>query len=123
MKLLSPSLPQTLSPSPDFSIQAAHSVETQEPLSGLLVEHALLTGADLSGLTLEGVRFQGCRFLECDCSHWEMTDVVFQDCDLSGSTFADGIWCRVALEDCRALGTAFQQCGLQHVSFRGCKLS
>ena len=63
MKLLSPSLPQNLSPAPDFSIQAAHSVETQEPLSGLLVEHALLTGADLSGLTLEGARCRGSRFI------------------------------------------------------------
>ena len=123
MKLLSPSLPSALSPISDLSTLAAKCVENQEPLSGALVEHVQLTGADLSGLMLEGVRFLGCRLLECDCSRWETTDVVFQDCDLSGSTFADGIWSRTALEDCRALGSDFSQCGLHHTAFRGCRLS
>ena len=57
--------------------------------------------------------------LECECSRWELSDVAFQNCDLSGSRFSEGMWDRVLLEDCRALGAGLSRCGLQHVQFLG----
>ena len=123
VKLLSPKLPPSLEPVLDFPNRAAALLQQELPLSDALIEHVVLTGADLSGLVLEEVHFRSCRLLECDCSRWELTDVVFQDCDLSGSRFFDGIWSRVLCLDCRALEAGLSQCGLQHVQFFNCKLS
>jgi uncharacterized protein YjbI with pentapeptide repeats len=74
--------------------------------------HLAMSGCRLSNLSLTG----------CHLHHVRLTDVLFEECELSGTTVDDATFERVRFERCRMSGFVAPQLEGRHVSFVDCRL-
>jgi uncharacterized protein YjbI with pentapeptide repeats len=92
-------------------------------LSDCEVKHAFVEGEELNKLVLSRVSFKGVRLLNSSFRRADVTDTVFDNCDLSNTRFEEGILHRVHFKDCKLLGLDLSQANLKNVTFENCILN
>lgn len=90
----------------------------------VLLEGAEVTGdlADAEALGLTECRWAGGRLTGLHLHRLICTDVVFEDCDLSGVIAEDSSLCRVEFHRCRMSGIVLAGSRLQDVLLSGCRV-
>jgi uncharacterized protein YjbI with pentapeptide repeats len=81
------------------------------------VSKLVLDDGEAKGVRVEGAQHAGEGFERA-----RLVDVEFVRCDLSGCDFAEAVWHRVTLTDCRASSIGLGQATLRNVTFVDCKL-
>jgi uncharacterized protein YjbI with pentapeptide repeats len=92
-------------------------------LSNCEIKHAFVEGEELERLVLSRVSFKGVRLLNSSFRRADVTDTVFDNCDLSNTRFEEGIIHRVHFKDCKLLGLDLSQANLKNVTFENCILN
>lgn len=75
-----------------------------------------------SSLDISECRLSRVTLAGADVDRCLVTDVVLEDCDLSGASFPQARWSRVELRRCRLTGTSLAGARLDDVRFVDCKL-
>lgn len=113
---------------------AAPSLPTQleavaafDVLDGESVDDVLVSGVDLAGSRAHGFgirssRLAGVMLQSCELQRLDARDVVFENCDLSGSDLSESRLERVELLGCRLSGAVLSMSILKDVRVRDCKL-
>ncbi|MEG1564271.1 MAG: pentapeptide repeat-containing protein [Bacteroides sp.] len=70
--------------------------------------------------SLKNCTFTGKIFLECQLKSAQLSDVRFENCDLSNVSFADSSLHRVEFDSCKLVGTNLSETTLNHVSMTHC---
>lgn len=79
---------------------------------------------DFSGgrMEFQNCVFRGCQFVRCRLDNFSFTDVLLENCNLSGSTLRDLATQRVILRGCKLMGCNLSQSLLQNTAFLNCNL-
>lgn len=85
-------------------------------MSGVELPNQTAVRVRITSSRLEGFRLQGGRF-----HRLEARDVVFDQCDLSGSDLSESRLFRVELRDCRLSGVDLSRAALKDVQLTDCK--
>ena len=109
-----PKLPQQPEPGGAELIAPEAAVEGMEFL-GLALAGAAAGRLSLRRTRLQDVNLRGCRWEQL-----EATDVVFENCDLSGADLSGAFLCRVQLRGCRLTGLDLSASTLRDTLFAGC---
>jgi uncharacterized protein YjbI with pentapeptide repeats len=110
-----PSLPRSLVQissidlAPDQDIDEAH-------LSGMALPNRTAPRVRITSSRLDAVRLHGCELQEL-----EARDVIFDQCDLSGSDLSSSRLFRVEFRGCRLSGLVFSMSMLKDVKLIDCK--
>ncbi|MFC4425568.1 pentapeptide repeat-containing protein [Deinococcus navajonensis] len=97
----------------------AGEFQDEEHWTGRLIE-----GHDLQNTALNAAAFQGCVFrgVSLRSAHWRgvrLTDVQFEDCDLSGALREEASLTRVTFSNCRLMGLRLPEARLRDVLVSG----
>jgi len=103
-----------------------------EPLQGELDDDTSWRGVQVSGdvaihgapdhVEIEESRCRQIRLTGCELSHLRATDVVFEDCELSGVVLSSATFLRVELSRCRLSGLVAPGLKAKDVRFVECKI-
>jgi uncharacterized protein YjbI with pentapeptide repeats len=96
--------------------------EPADLVDGGLVQECVVTRADWTGLEarhllFKRVRLVKCRFNSARCLPVHLSDVLLEDCDLSGADFSEGGLERVTFRNCRMTGFVAGSASLKGVCF------
>jgi uncharacterized protein YjbI with pentapeptide repeats len=112
----SPSLPTHLEP-----------VGAIDLLDGESVDDAFISAVSQAngraqGFGIRTSRMTGVTLQSCELHGLEARDVIFENCDLSGSDLSESRFLRVELVGCRLSGAVLSMSRLKDVRMRDCKL-
>jgi uncharacterized protein YjbI with pentapeptide repeats len=96
-------------------------------VDGGSVDDALVSGVSMvnglaQGFGIRTSRLAGVTLQSCELHGLEARDVVFENCDLSGSDLSESHFHRVELAGCRLSGAVLSMSTLKDVRVRDCKL-
>lgn len=92
----------------------------EEKISDLSFSRTAVTGLKHPYLSINNCTFNHILFSECELKGAQLTDVRFENCDLSNLSFASAVFYRVEFISCKLLGTNFSETTLNHVRMEGC---
>lgn len=101
---------------------AAFDLDDGESVDDVLVNGADLAGRRARGFGIRSSRLAGTMLQSCELQWLDARDVVFENCDLSGSDLSESRLERVALVGCRLSGVVLSRSVLKDVRVRDCKL-
>ncbi|WP_379320645.1 pentapeptide repeat-containing protein [Paenibacillus puldeungensis] len=80
-------------------------------------------GTEVDKAYLSKVGFKNVSFTSSKFHHIDLTDAIFESCNLSNASFNKGIINRVIFRDCKLLGVDFSECNLGNVCFENCDVN
>ncbi|WP_257348741.1 pentapeptide repeat-containing protein [Pseudalkalibacillus decolorationis] len=114
-KLQSPKVPAELSP-----ISLEEEIHHERYFQMGIVNDCEITGESIEKLCFEKVVFKNVTFQDVSFRFNDLTDVVFDKCDLSNADFGDAIVHRVEMKECKMLGMNLSGSTLRNVLFDEC---
>lgn len=115
-KLEQPKIPSDL---PDIS-DRMHALMTKDEFSHGCIEDITIHSQEAARVSFEKIVFRNVTIAESSLPDAELTDVIFEKCDLSNVDFAGIFLHRTEFRNCKLMGTDFTKSRLQHVSFLSC---
>lgn len=108
-------------PEPELLLpQQIHSLASKDEFSRCLISGSLIEYQDAARVSFDKTIFKNVTIAESSLNGIELTDVIFDHCDLSNVDFSDAFIHRTAFRDCRLIGTDFTRARFQNVSVIGC---
>ena len=95
-------------------------LDKEETVSHLLFCKGREEGIDQSYKSLKNCTFRHQTFCECKFLSSQLTDVRFENCDLSNISFAESSLYRVEFISCKLLGTNLSETTMNHVLLHEC---
>lgn len=92
----------------------------EEKVSNLSLRRTGVTHLKHPYLSINNCTFSHLLFSECELKWAQLTDIRFENCDLSNISFAGTCFYRVEFVSCKLLGTNFSETTLNHVRMEGC---
>ncbi|MCM3748624.1 pentapeptide repeat-containing protein [Paenibacillus pasadenensis] len=117
LKLETPRLPGELS---ELTLPAAFG--TREMFESGLVEEQRIEELEASRVVFDGVKFRHVTFSSVKLQEIELTDVVFEKCDLSNVDLSGAVIHRAEFRSCKMLGVDLSDCTLRNILFEDCLL-
>lgn len=102
------------------SASALEQLACEEKVSDLRFSRTAVTKLKHPYLSINNCTFNHILFSECELKWAQLTDVRFENCDLSNISFAGTTFYRVEFISCKLLGTNFSETTLNHVRMEGC---
>jgi len=93
----------------EASLRIYQAAAREEPLEGLLLKNADLSGEELEHLSIRGCVLEHCRFTGADLSKAAFTDCTLKNCDFSGAKLSESYFGRCVLSGCKAVGANFAE--------------
>ena len=94
----------------------------EEELKNTLYQNQTLEDFSGGRMEFQNCVFRGCQFVRCRLDNFSFTDVLLENCNLSGSTLRDLATQRVILRGCKLMGCNLSQSLLQNTAFLNCNL-
>ena len=94
----------------------------EEELKNTLYQNQTLEDFSGGRMEFQNCVFRGCQFVRCRLDNFSFTDVLLENCNLSGSTLRDLATQRVILRGCKLMGCNLSQSLLQNTAFFNCNL-
>lgn len=86
---------------------------------GMIVD-CVIEDQEANKVTFDKIIFKNVTFTESTLTGVELTDVIFEQCDLSNVDFSDAIIHRTEFKDCKMIGTNLSSGTLRNVLFDSC---
>lgn len=102
------------------STRALEELACEEKVSDLRFPRTVVTKLKHPYLSINNCTFSHVVFRECELKWGQLTDVRFENCDLSNISFAGTTFYRVEFISCKLLGTNLSETTLNHVRMEGC---
>lgn len=111
--------------SPKISIpllepQDVYSLESREEICNKSIEDLTIDNQEANRVSFDKVLFKNVVITESALREIELTDTIFEKCDLSNIDFSGSFIHRTEFRDCKLIGTDFSNSRLQNVSFLNC---
>ncbi len=116
IKIESPKIPLELE---SFS-NIIEYIDENEIIEEKLVENIVIEDVKNNKVTINSCVFKNVIFKECDLKKIDLTDVLFENCDLSNVYFNSSGMYRVKFINCKLIGTRFSESVLKSVIFKEC---
>lgn len=112
------------SPALEGEIESSKSLKewfkTKETVRGLRFSKQTEEQIDCSYRSITNCTFNHVQFNTCKLKACHLTDVRFENCDLSNISFAESSFFRVEFVACKLVGTNFSETVLNHLSMQDC---
>lgn len=92
----------------------------EEKVSDFSLSRCTVAGLKQPYLSMNNCTFHHVLFSECELKWAQLTDVRFENCDLSNLSFANTTFYRVEFCSCKLVGTNFAETTLNHVYMKEC---
>lgn len=115
-KMDQPNIPDQL----DILTHEVHSLRTKDEFRLKSVSDVFIDGQDAQKVSFDKCVFKNVTVTESALVGIELTDVVFERCDLSNVCLTDSFLHRTEFRNCKLIGTDFTRSRFQNVRFLGC---
>lgn len=102
------------------SVRTLEELADEEKVADLHFSRTAVTKLKHPYLSINNCTFSHILFSECELKWAQLTDIRFENCDLSNISFAGTVFYRVEFISCKLLGTNFSEATLNHVRMEGC---
>ncbi|ULO06492.1 pentapeptide repeat-containing protein [Paenibacillus sp. 19GGS1-52] len=100
--------------------QEIFSLQTKDEFSFCSINDQFIDSQEAGKVSFEKVLFRNVTITESSLSGIELTDVIFERCDLSNVNFSDAFVHRTEFRNCKLIGTDFTRGRFQNVLFTDC---
>lgn len=100
--------------------EAQSLLSTEDIIDGKHFERGIITAIDRPFLTIRNCIFSQNFFIECKLKSAQISDVRFENCDLSNMSLASGSFHRVEFVSCKLVGTNLSETTMNNVLFKDC---
>lgn len=100
--------------------QQVFSLQTKDEFSLCSINDQFIDSQEASKVSFEKVLFRNVTITESSLSGIELTDVIFERCDLSNVNFSDAFVHRTEFRNCKLIGTDFTRGRFQNVLITDC---
>lgn len=98
-----------------------HETVTQNDVVSMhLFADCTICGEDIERLCVEKTIFRNVVFIDVSFRHIELTDVIFEKCDLSNADFSGAVIHRTSVKQSKMVGMNVAESTLRNVSFEEC---
>ncbi|WP_151733025.1 pentapeptide repeat-containing protein ['Paenibacillus yunnanensis' Narsing Rao et al. 2020] len=97
-----------------------HSLADREEVTNCIVSDCLIEYQEATRVACDKVIFRNVTIAESALPSIELTDVIFENCDLSNVNFSEAFIHRTEFRRCKMLGTDFSDARLQNVRLIDC---
>ena len=123
MSIINPRIPADLIRIEDFLSYAQPYLYEEIPITQTKIYEEHIEHFDFYKSEINTSIFENCTFLDCSFEGASFVDVVFQNCNLSNSNFADAYFERCQFITCKCVGvnmsdTIFKQTSMQGSNFQ-----
>ncbi|WLD94599.1 pentapeptide repeat-containing protein [Alkalihalobacillus sp. AL-G] len=115
LKITNPKIPSELD-----SIDLKEKLQYEQHFNMCIIRDCEINGETIEKLCFENVVFKNVTFYDVSFRFLELTDVMFEKCDLSNVDFSDAIVHRVHMKDCKMVGMNLAGSALRNISLDGC---
>ncbi len=100
--------------------QQVHTLQSKEEISHCLISDSLIEYQEADRVSFDKVIFRNVTIAESTLHAIELTDVIFENCDLSNVNFSDAFVHRTEFRNCKLIGTDFSRGRFQNVRMVDC---
>ncbi|AEP86050.1 pentapeptide repeat-containing protein [Bacillus spizizenii] len=98
-----------------------HETVTQDDVVSMhLFADCTICDEDIERLCVENTIFRNVVFIDVSFRHIELTDVIFEKCDLSNADFSGAVIHRTSVKQSKMVGMNVAESTLRNVSFEEC---
>lgn len=99
--------------------QHVEALQTKEEYSGCLISDTQFQYQEADKVSFDKVFFKNVTVSDSSLCGMELTDVIFENCDLSNVNFSEAFVHRTEFRQCKMIGTDFTRARFQHVRVIG----
>ncbi|MDQ1235850.1 uncharacterized protein YjbI with pentapeptide repeats [Paenibacillus sp. SORGH_AS306] len=111
-----PKIPQHL----ETLHEPLYTLQSKDEFSHARIEHFTIDRQEAQRVSFDKTIFEHVDMIESHLAEIELTDVIFDQCDLSNIPFPRSFVHRTEFRNCKLIGTDFAQSRLQNVRFTDC---
>ncbi|MNO13053.1 Pentapeptide repeats (8 copies) [compost metagenome] len=100
--------------------QQIHTLQSKEEISHCLISDSLIEYQEAARVSFDKVIFRNVTIAGSTLNAIELTDVIFEHCDLSNVNFSDAFVHRTEFRNCKLTGTDFSRGRFQNVRIVDC---